>query len=407
MEYDMEYKVYQYLNEQAAQYVPFSELLRQNRLTFPEAKQQVDAFRERFHRLLEKHHIACSNAVRLCYDLMERIREQPDAPALQYLYFCTITDFGLLNEINSGDRTEAQSIRNYFRQNERIQELSAFLSSQRACSERLNSLRTHLKKAPVPAVSNHSREAELLYQLTLQHTFLCEGAGSEVYRDNLQALLLLLNSDERLWAVKPYGLFAVLTRKHGMMQNRAHFIPNLPAVFQYQAYNICKDNGKNFSSYQSYTELYDHLRRFYLDDAAVDMALCDFCFANLCPFSEWFYRYCEPELEIPVRLPQKILSLKPVSFPMLYCYEDYSSFDLGEFEAAYPVLVQAWEEAVTPELTEEFLQLLYHEADLSACVSRLPQGTEYPRYAELFLYQCAELQLEERMVAVSEQFIKV
>ncbi len=42
---------------------------------------------------------------------------------------------------------------------------------------------------------------------------------------------------------------------------------NLKAIFQYQEYNILKDNGKNFNQYQSELELYDHVIRAYSDEA--------------------------------------------------------------------------------------------------------------------------------------------
>lgn len=57
---------------------------------------------------------------------MERIEQQPEHPDLQYLYFCVVTDFGLLNAVNAADRTEEQKIRNYFRQQNALRELTDF-----------------------------------------------------------------------------------------------------------------------------------------------------------------------------------------------------------------------------------------------------------------------------------------
>ena len=181
--------------------------------------------------------------------------------------------------------------------------------------------------------------------MTIQHTFLHDSIKNEIYKDNLKSLLLHTNSDEKLKFIKPYVIFAVLARKTGMMQKRKHFIPNLKAVFQYQAYHILKDNGKNFNRYQSELELYDHLRRAYDDDADIDF--CDFCFANLSPLSEWYYLYCEPNEEIPMVIDRKILTIMPKSFPNILSYEEYES--LSEAEA------QMYSEA-EKKLKEKMLQ---------------------------------------------------
>lgn len=328
--YDIDYEIYKYINEQADQYVEFDELLKQNHLTFDDAKQRAQQFKEKFYSLLSKYSIEHHNLVKTCYDLMERISQQSDNPDVQYLYFCIMTDFGLLNTVDS-DRTDEQEIRNYLRQNELVQELSAFLKLQSGNSRKFNELREYLKK-PIKIKSIEcAEESDFLYHLTIQHTFLHDSIKNEVYKDNLKSLLIHINSDEKLRHVKPYIVFAVLARKTGMVQKREHFMPNLRAVFQYQHYNIYKDNGKNFNQYQSALELYDHLRRAYSDDD-VDMELCDFCFANLSPLSEWYYMNCEPNEEIPTTLGRKILTVMPKSFPDILSYEDYEKLDEDEIQ---------------------------------------------------------------------------
>lgn len=329
--YDVDYEIYKYINELADKYVEFDELLKQNHLTFDSAQQKAKQFKEKFYALLANYSIRSQDLVVICYDLMERIYQQPDNPDLQYLYLCLMTDFGLLIRTDS-DSTEEQRIRNYIRQQERMQELTNFLESQSNNSKKLQELRQYLKKPIMLKNNEYAEESDLLYHLTIQHTFLYESVGNDVYKDNLNALLIYINSDEKLRLVKPYIIFAVLARKTGMMQNRAHFMPNLKAVFQYQNYNIYKDNGKNFNQYQSELELYDHLQRSYMDDVDVDMALCDFCFANLSPLSEWYYMNCEPNEDIPMCLSRKVLTLLPKSFPNILSYTDYENMDDDEVQ---------------------------------------------------------------------------
>lgn len=329
--YDVDYEIYKYINELADKYVEFDELLKQNHLTFDSAQQKAKQFKEKFYALLEKHSIRSQNLVVICYDLMECIRQQPDDPDLQYLYFCVTTDFGLLVGTDP-DSTEERRIRNYLRQQERMQELTNFWKVQFENSRKLQNLRAYLKRPIKVKGTDCAEESDLLYHLTIQHTFLYECVGNEIYKDNLNALLIYINSDETLRRVKPYIIFAVLARKTGMMQNRVHFMPNLKAVFQYQNYNIYKDNGKNFNQYQSELELYDHLQRSYMDDADVDMELCNFCFANLSPLSEWYYMNCEPNEDIPMCMSRKILTLLPKSFPNILSYADYEKMDEEEIQ---------------------------------------------------------------------------
>lgn len=326
--YDIDYEIYKYINELADQYVEFDELLKQNHLTFDEVKQKIKQFKEQFYSLISKYSIGSQNLVETCYDLIGRMEQQPDNPDLQYLYFCVITDVGLLNKV-LGERTEEQEIRNYLRQRESIQELTEFLESQTESIKKYQELLEYLKKPIKIKNAECEEESDFLYHLTIQHTFLHDCIKNEVYKDNLKSLLIHINSDEKLKPIKPYIIFAVLARKTGMMQKRKHFMSNLKTIFQYQEYNILKDNGKNFNQYQSELELYDHLRRAYIDD--VDIDFCDFCFANLSPLSEWYYMNCEPNEEIPMVIDRKILTIMPKSFPVILSYEEYESLSEDEF----------------------------------------------------------------------------
>lgn len=328
MMYDIDYEIYKYINEQADQYVELDELLKQNHLTFYEAKQKVKHFKEKFQNLISEYAIGSQNLVVTCYDLTERMEQQPNNPDLQYLYFCIMTDVGLLNKV-LGERTEEQEIRNYLRQRESIQELTAFLQTQTESVKKYQKLLEYLKKPIKIKDAECEEESDFLYHLTIQHTFLHDCIKNEVYKDNLKSLLIHINSDEKLKPIKPYIIFAVLARKTGMMQKREHFMPNLKAIFQYQEYNILKDNGKNFNQYQSELELYDHLRRAYFEEADIDF--CDYCFANFSPLSEWYYLYCEPNEEIPMVIDRKILTIMPKSFPKILSYEDYESLSEDEF----------------------------------------------------------------------------
>ena len=197
MMYDIDYEIYKYINELADQYVELDDLLKKNHLTIEEAKQKVKQFKEKFYSLLERYAIGSQNLVVTCYDLIERIKQQPDNSDLQYLYLCVMTDFGLLNEINANDRTEEQEIRNYIRQNELIQELTEFLKSQSESVNKYYELLEYLKKPIKIKDAEYAEESDFLYHLTIQHTFLHGSIKNEVYQDNLKSLLIHINRDRK------------------------------------------------------------------------------------------------------------------------------------------------------------------------------------------------------------------
>ena len=403
MNYDIDYEIYQYINQQAENYIPLEKLLSQQNLTYDTVLQKMAEFKENCHFLLEKYHIRNQNLASIYYDLAEKINQFPENQELQYLYFCILTDTGLLNPISADEQTEEQTIRNYIRQKEKIQELTDFMKIQIECKEKLKRLKANLKKSESIENSDSIQEFQLLYELTIQHTFLYGANKNQIYRENLQSLLTYLNSNENLKSIKPYLIFAVLSRKHGMMQNREHFMPNLKTAFQYQEYQIYTDNRKNFNLYQSYLELYDHLRRFYMQNPETDVTFCDFCFANFSPLNEWYYAYCQPDIEVPMNLKLKVQQLKALSFPMLYRYEDYSEYDISEFEAEHSEIWQIWEKSIDSDLTEKFMQAIYHNADKSEVLKKLPYYGKYPEYAELCFYESAENLLNEKMLNIAEK----
>ncbi len=353
---DIDYEIYKYINKLADEYIELDELLKQNCLTFDEALSQAKQFREKFYNLLTEYSIGSQNLVVTCYDLIEHISQQPDNPDLQYLYLCVMTDFGLLNQLNYYERTEEVEIRNYFSQHELMKELTEFWKSQSENIRKYQELQEYLKK-PISVKNNskYEEDFDLLYQLTIQHTFLHDSIKNKVYKDNLNDLQMYINNDETLRLVKPYIIFAVLARKTGMMLKRERFIPNIKAVFQYQEYNIYKDNGKNFSQYVSKVELYDHLQRAYIDDSDVDMELCDFCFANLSPLSEWYYRKCEWNQNIPMNLKTKILTVMPKSFPYILSYEEYDELNEDEIELYTEAVAKLQEKML--QVAEKFLKI--------------------------------------------------
>ena len=77
---DIDYEIYKYINELADQYIELDDLLEQNGVSYSEALEQAAQFRKQFLCLLEKHAVRNQDLVVICWDLMERIEQQPEHP---------------------------------------------------------------------------------------------------------------------------------------------------------------------------------------------------------------------------------------------------------------------------------------------------------------------------------------
>ncbi len=77
-----------------------------------------------------------------------------------------------------------------------------------------------------------------------------------------------------------------------------------------------------------------------MEDKTVDIPLSDYCFANITNLSDWYYRFCEPNEEVPMTILRKILEFKAPMFPIILTDEIYQGFDIDEFEMKYPVLAR-------------------------------------------------------------------
>lgn len=417
MTYDVEYEVFKYICREADSYIPLQKLLKNHGLTFQESVKKAEAYQDYFFKLLKKYDIHGDNPVSICMDLIELLKTMPVNTELQFLYCAIITDRGLLLDYNPEERTKEQNIRNWLDQEQCVAQLMHFLQKQTVMQKRLQQVSSLLKKYHENS-SVDPEEPSMLYELCQQYPFLCTGKNPSVFLENIGELIGQVNSCAELQALKPYLIFAVLSRKHKLMIEREHYIPNLQSVLSYQNYQIEADNGKNYDTYQTYVELYENLRRFYLDDPEVDIAFSDYCFANLSPLSEWYYQNCEPNEAIPMNLIRKIITIKAKRFPVIYNYHDYENFEQETFYQKYSDVCELWQETLEnmPNLLFSFLQSLSEGHDIAdyaemLCVNSgadqiCPKKKQLQQAAEWFLYQEASIQLEEQMLEAAEYLIK-
>ncbi|MDE5771955.1 MAG: hypothetical protein K2I06_10085 [Ruminococcus sp.] len=413
MNYDIEYKIFQYICKEADEYVPFQKLLHNNGLTFKEALGKTSDYRRYYFDMLEKYGINARNTVSVCTDLTELLKKNPEDNGLQFIYFATVTDIGLLLDCNQSERSNEQNIKNWLEQKKRTDKLIKFQKENMNMKKRLNEFICNLRVSDSHSEDNAEEQSEV-YRMSLKHEFLKCGRKNEIYFENIGELIRQINSCKELQSVKPYVIFAVLTRKNKLIMERENYSPNIRNIFRYQEYRIECDNGKNFDSYQSYIELYEHMRRFYLDSPEVDIAFSDYCFANTSPLSIWYYQNCEPDEDIPMDIWSEVNSLKSMIFPIIYNYHDYENFSSEEFYNKYPNIENLFNEYFDrnyERILNEFLECLYHERNISEYAEEFyisskayevcGKRKQLQKASELFLYMNTELFLEKTMIDLS------
>lgn len=126
--------------------------------------------------------------------------------------------------------------------------------------------------------------------------------------DNEQKITLWLDHHKHFEYIKERIL-----KKHKNMTEHKNYSPNISSVFKRWDYSISHDNRKNFNKYMAYIKLYCHMKETFVNES--DIALSDYCFANLSNLSEWFYKNYEPSDDIPVTFRYVIRS-----------YADYLNF---------------------------------------------------------------------------------
>lgn len=322
MKYEEEFKLYKLISQMADEYPELDELLESNGLTYKEALQKTNDWKEELEHLLKKLNIHDQSLVTVCRAIIKQISIEPGNADLQRAYCMIITDLGLLFPYD--ERTEERDIRNYLKQKDNTEKLMKSIAEQKMMKLRFENL-LGAAKMKLQSSKDFSEEAEAIYKLSIRYKFLRPGQNRTVYTDNIAALLQQIHANPYLREVKPYLIGYVLSHRSGYMLNRPNFQPNLECALRPMIYNsMNKDNGKNFKSYQSSIELYMALRRYYQKDETVDIVFSDYCFANLSNLSDWYYENFEPDDDVPIKLIYKAALLKAPTFPMLPADEDGS-----------------------------------------------------------------------------------
>lgn len=397
-----EYEEFQrFLDSEADNYVSTEEILQSCGLTFESALKSAIEYRERFFSLLKEKHISDNNICRICLEVTELIKTDKSDDAI-FIYTALLSENGLLFGNITDDE---QKVLLWLDCSEKSERLTEAIKRESVLKERM--LSASKSVTANAAAETDLEEQALLYRMAVQNTFLYKIKNGNIFLENVGELIRKVNANQQLKAIKPYVYFAVLSRKHKMMTERSNYSPNIANVFEYMDYKIYADNGKNFDTYQSYTELYEQLRRHYDDEC--DIELADYCFANLCNLSRWYYENCEPDEEIPKSLAQII--------------EDESELinlsgahtELSEFIESNPVLEIAYGNALAEGEWHDFISSMQNSEDIKPFVHRLynlanaekisSDKKKAMHYAELCLLQFMEDVNRKMLIDTAKTFI--
>ncbi len=289
---------------------PLSALLHAQGLTFAEAEAEQIAFCQRFAAEAAAHHLRTDSFLQACLDLLQ---QPPEAvQALRWFCLALLTDCGLLfpDEVPARE----QNVRCYLEQKERMEGFRKWWEDGALQRQRFFALLhgTAKTEAVTAAAADHAA----LHRIAAQQAVFRMERENPVLSENLMELLRQVNGS-RFSAIKPFACCIILHTRQKLLL-RSGYSPNLETVLQPKTYRIREDNGKNYAAFTDCVRLYMRLRACNQQDAAVDLALSDYCFAACTNLSEWYYFYSDmEELPVPISLRCRLRQMLPISFPRL------------------------------------------------------------------------------------------
>lgn len=348
------------IDEAADEYQTIEDILREQQLTFQQAMTEANAFREKFFAVLGSKNIPADNISRIYCDIAG-LTEHGQSDDVIFLYTALLTENGLL--FGTPD-SEEQTVSLWLEQKERVDYLTQRIVNEPEYCHRLNELRHYKPQSDSTEIDR--QEQAMLYEMLIENTFLYKARKNNIFLQNLGELVRLVNANALYKQIKPYIYFAVLSRKHKLMMEREHYSPNIPKIFDYQAYSIYRDNNKNFDTYQSYLELYGQLRESY--EGEIDGFMTDYCMANTSNLCQWFYENCEPDDVIPMSLPQVAEYLSQT----VWMEDEYG--DVIRFIESNPVFEIACENLLSrTEDWDDFVSAMQNGEDITPYAQRLYQ----------------------------------
>lgn len=402
MEYNENYEIYKFIELEADNFTSTEEILKEQGISFEQAYEKACGYRSEFFSLLKSYGIKSNIPEAILIDICKQMDVYKDENMLK-IYCMAVTDKGLLFEKLTN---KEQIILLWFEQSRASKSFMAYLKNIPVYK---NTIETMSKSAVNNATEKIDLEEQAnLYQMALQHGFIYKNGKNNTFLSNIGELIRLTNSNHFLKSAKPYVYSAVLSRKHKMMIERDDYSPNLQDIFKLKEYKIDTDNGKNFDTYQSYLELYEQLKRHYIDDTKVNTEFSDYCFATLSNLSEWYYNNCEPKEEIPRSFRAEVTSY--------FTDKQFLNCDINcDYEN--PVMKIAFENMISDnaDILKEFLNQRYNGNDTKEIIEKLCKissaekmsgdAKTVKKLAENYLLGLMEENINNMLIDAIEEFI--
>lgn len=294
------------IDEAADEYVPFEEILKQNNITFEEALSAAEGEKEHFFDTLKKYGIYSRDISSVCYNVSEWLKTEQNDDIL-FLYIALLSEHMLLFDDIKDDE---QKVTLWLDHHKHFEYIKDRIQAERILKKRFDELIKH--KPDFSSTVYSTEEQSLLNEISYEQGVISTKIN-DIYIENLGELIRKTNSDTLYSRIKPYIYSTIILKKRKNMLEHKNYSPNISSVFNRCDYSISHDNRKNYKKYMAYIELYCHMKDVFTDES--DIALSDYCFANLSNISEWFYENYEPSDEIPMALKY-----------IIRAYADYLNF---------------------------------------------------------------------------------
>lgn len=285
-------EIEKFLDEETENYVPLKEKLLERGIDFETAVIAADKFCGKFDDMLTVKGIVKNNISQVCKEITELLKHDTGEDN-EFLYTAMLSEvFLLFGEIENDE----QKVELWLEQSEKMYYLHTLFWWEKCNYRKMIDILASVKANAVGEVDYE--EHQILYDALIQYDIFILVKNDDIFEENIGELIRQVNANSMLKQIKPYIYTAVLSRKTKKMTEQKGYMPNIRSILKRTEYKIEKDNGKNFDRYQTYLELYDHLKRVY--DGEYDQNLTDYCFTHFSNLSEWFYDNCKPDNNIPM-----------------------------------------------------------------------------------------------------------
>lgn len=160
-------ELHHWLDEESENDIPKEEILQEQGLTFKAALEHADLYRKKFFELLKKYGISQDNISMMITELDKIISEKQNEDLL-FLYATLATEKGLL----FGDmEDDEQKILCWLEQSKNAEKFSKAIRMEKNYEIRLQQLSEFSETTD--SEKTDTEEQLLLYQMSLQHDFLC------------------------------------------------------------------------------------------------------------------------------------------------------------------------------------------------------------------------------------------